>query len=727
MPISQSEEIQQEILSATEKMEAHQAAIEQQTKRKEKIEEELQSLANDVSLIVDHETGLSEQYKTNISAFENYFPDVALFFKTYQPQNKEVFIHENFANIIDTRTNAVVYEYPAYLMALKQFETYQTKPQSTHSKFFAHDEGLGEFLHSEQLNKIIQLHTERADVEQEKNKNGSRHSLPKYLNALVMFGVGLGYHIELMSKSHNLGSVYLIEPDLDVFYASLYTANWQQILSTIEQKGGSLHLSLGPQDSDFFDNLLAETYVNGRYEVAKTFGYIHNNSPEILGLVTEYKTRFFEMIQGWGFFDDGIMAISHFLQSVKDGVPIMKKNVEFDLDIATAPVFIVGNGPSLDQSIELLKQQKDKAIIISCGSALSALYKYGIEVDFHCEQERIFAVAEKIDYYAPKEYIEKQTLLTVSTVHPEVYKKFARALMSPKGSEPSTDLLLQDKLGKELFESALYITPTVANTAMVMAVQMGFKQFYLMGIDLGHKEDGAHHSQHSFYYDESGDDIDLYPKTDTQFLREGNFGGEFTADPIFNMSRVMLEKVIFNNQSLKVFNLSDGAKIEGAMPLSSDDVNLNLEIDKSYIVDKALELSSYKDNGDLVNRLEIAADIEGFKELCHTLFSALDKEVGSIKEGAELLRSLIFIMREKLTPQTKHFASLINGSMQHMQAMLIQLLYVSNDEKIALGDFNEGLSHYREFLNSAPVLYKKQYNKPLYKETSHLDALRKLS
>lgn len=121
----------------------------------------------------------------------------------------------------------------------------------------------------------------------------------------------------------------------------------------------------------------------------------------------QYRARFFEMIQGWVFFDDGIMALAHFLESIKLGVPIIKKNVPLDVDIANTPVFIIGNGPSLDQSIEMIKAQQDKAIIISCGSALSALYNYGIDIDFHCEQERIFAVAEKIDYYTPKEYLKK--------------------------------------------------------------------------------------------------------------------------------------------------------------------------------------------------------------------------------------------------------------------------------------------------------------------------------
>ena len=444
--------------------------LQKSIEAKQLVEEKLQAIANNLSLLVDEETALNSRFNNNMQAFQNHFPDIYDFFSNYSAKKIEVAIHEGFANLLDTESGDVMYEYPAYLMALAQVQTYQKSPLSSTSKFYQHDEKLGDFLHSRKLNPIVELLQSRVDSDVDKTQE-----LTKNLNALIMFGIGLGYQLELLLAQHNVGSVYLIEPCLDTFYASLYTANWQFILDSMDVREINLHISLGPQEEDFFEQLLKETYMNGRYEVAKTHLYIHQNSTDIMTLVKQYKARFFELIQGWGFFDDGIMAMSHFLKSLENGIPIAKKKVPFDIDIATTPVLIVGNGPSLDQHIDFIKQNSDKAIIISCASALSALYKCGIDVDIHCEQERIFAVAEKIDYYAPADYIKQLTLLAPATLHPAVHDKFARSMMAPKASEPSTSLLLQDVVGRELFEEAKHITPTVANTALVMATKLGFR------------------------------------------------------------------------------------------------------------------------------------------------------------------------------------------------------------------------------------------------------------
>jgi len=712
------------LLNKLPSVEEHEALLQKRIATKEQTEEKLQAIANNVSLLIDEQEKLDQQFKANMSAFEEHFPDINHFFKDYSPQKNHLIIHEHYANVIEDTTGKLMYDYPAYLMALAQVKAFEKSPLSSTSKFHLHDEKHGDFLHSQKLNPIISILQNRVDSNIDKTTQ-----LPKHINALVMFGIGLGFHLELLVKQHSAGSVYLIEPDLDTFYASLFTADWPNILKTLDEKGGNLHISLGPQEDEFFDDLLKETYLNGRYEVAKTYLYIHYNTPDITKLVTQYKSRFFEMIQGWGFFDDGIMAMSHFLASLKMGVPLVKKNVPFDLDIATTPVFIVGNGPSLDEHIDFIKQHHKKVIIISCASALSALYKCGVDIDFHCEQERIFAVAEKIDFYAPKEYIKKQTLLAPATVHPEVYKKFARAIMAPKASEPSTSLLLQDEEGKNLFEEAKNITPTVANTALVMATKLGFRKFYFLGVDLGYRKSGAHHSQHSFYYDDSGEDIDLYPEMEYEFINKGNFSGTFISDSIFNMSRLFLEKCVKENPQISCFNLSDGVYVEGLKPLKSTELTPILEnaveFDKADLVDKAYNLAAYFDHGELYQRLDEKMDIEGFAELCEWLIDSIDEEISSEKSAIDMLRKQSHIIREVELSGKRHLSLLINGSVLHIQAMLVRLLHEAEDESIALTDFKAGLALYREFLVEAPGVFKQHYKDPMYRETAHLDALRK--
>lgn len=724
MPNSNEENNQ--ILQHVDSLKQQQTILQRKTEAKQIIESKLQIQANNLSLLVDDDEALKLRYAKNMKAFKIHFPDIFDFFNVYSASKVEVVIHENFANLINIASGDVMYEYPAYLMALAQVQEYKKSPLSSTSKFFQHDEKLGNFLHSRKLNPIVKLLQARIDS----NDGDKAESLPKHLNALVMFGIGLGYQLELLLDQHTVGSVYLIEPSLDVFYGSLFTANWQYILDSMDAKDINLHISLGPQEEEFFDQLLKETYLNGRYEVAKTHLYVHQNSPEIKLLVEQYKTRFFEMIQGWGFFDDGIMAMSHFLKSLKNGIPLMKKKVAFDLDIATTPVIIVGNGPSLDQNIDFIKQHSEKAIIVSCASALSALYKCGIDVDIHCEQERIFAVAEKVDYYAPADYLKQLSLLTPATVHPAVYEKFSRAIMAPKASEPSTCLLLQDALGRELFEEFSHITPTVANTALVMATKLGFRQFYFIGVDLGRKKSGAHHSQHSFYYDEEGKDINLYPEMENEFINKGNFSGEFISDPIFNMSKLTLERFIAKNNDIKCFNLSDGVLVAGSVPTEqkvlAEKLSLISKFDKKALIDRAYELASYHDDGELYDRLVASVDLDDFEELCQWLSDDISGEINDIEKAITKIRAQTHIIREVEISGKRHLSLLINGSILHMQAMLTRLLYEAKNESVALSDFKIALQYYLEFLKEAPAVYREHYKEPLERDTEHLEALRKI-
>ena len=50
--------------------------------------------------------------------------------------------------------------------------------------------------------------------------------------------------------------------------------------------------------------------------------------------------------------------------------------------------FVIGSGPSLDELLPIIEAHKDRAVIISCGTALTVLARKGIKPDFHVEIER---------------------------------------------------------------------------------------------------------------------------------------------------------------------------------------------------------------------------------------------------------------------------------------------------------------------------------------------------
>ena len=407
-------------------------------------EKALQGLADSMSLLASSDDDLMKRYQENLSAFEQYHPEIYDFFKSYIPAKYIVDASDGFVNALNVDNGDFFYKYPSYLATKLQFDKFTNSPNIKKFNFDSEEVNEAKFMHVDSIESMISLLPPKNTSQSDNSTFNSNN-----LSSLILFGVGAGYHIELCAQHYNVACLYIIEPDLDLFFLSLFSINWRFVLTTFEQKGSSLHISLGEQNDSFFNDLMKKSADNGRYQMANVAGYIHYQSPAMSELLKEFNSRYLEMGQGWGFFDDAVMAIGHTLENIKNQVPIIKKDVVNTTDLADFPVFIVGNGPSLDGLIDAIKAHQGKAIIISCGSALSALYKYGIKPDFHCEQERTSPVTEKVIHYCPAEFLEGVVFLAPTTVHPNVFLLFERSIMAPKANEPSSALLLKDEEGKE--------------------------------------------------------------------------------------------------------------------------------------------------------------------------------------------------------------------------------------------------------------------------------------
>lgn len=676
----------------------------------QKQEDELQALADTMSLLGTTDDDLLMRFQDNLATFEEYYPDIYDFFKEYIPKQSIVDASDGFVNAINIDSGLPFYEYPSYLSTKLQFDKFTQAPNIKQFNFSTAEVNEAKFIHVDCLDAMIDLLPDKKLQSKKAQQNR-----PKNFSSLIVFGVGAGYQLELFAQQYEVSSIYIVEPDLDLFYLSLFSINWRFVLSSFDKKGSQLHISLGEQQDTFFDDTIRKSAKIGRYQMANVAGYIHYQSESISGLLTEFNNRYQEMGLGWGFFDDAVMAIGHTLENLNNKVPVLTKEAINNFEASKTPVFIVGNGPSLDESIETIKRFKDNAVIISCGSALSALYQYGIKPDFHCEQERTFPVAEQIEHYCPSEFLEGIVLLGPTTVHPAVYSMFNQAIMAAKASEPSSSLLLRDKQGSELFSAYHFINPTVANTALVMGYNLGFKSFYLFGIDLGYKQGTNHHSKKSMYYTEDEKDLDLYPDHGSDIIEmQGNFGDKFICDAFFHQSNSNLSKQILGFNDLHCFNLSDGAAIRGARPLHNEALAEVLEhaesIDKVSLVNQITRNSTYLDDSSLFNRLVIDLDYQYFDDVCQRFLGLNTPPVETFKQASDLLLQNSIA----LSSLTEHASFLLQGTVMHMQVVLTQLLYSLPDNKSSIELFNEGMVFYCQFLQKAPKYYRENAEQAHY-------------
>lgn len=670
----------------------------------ESLEKALQETSDKISLLVSSDEDLMKRYQENMLAFAEYHPEIHSFFKNYEPKKYIVDTTNGFVNAINVEDGSYFYSYPSYLMTKLQFQDYQTNPLIKKFHFFNRGTNVGNFLHVDFLKQLTDINEKRKADPSASNTT----TLSKELSSIVLFGLGAGYHLEMLATQHTASCIFIIEPDLDLFFLSFFAINWKLILETLDERGSRLHISLGEQKDTFFDDIMVFSAKNGRYQLCQVAGYLHYQSKALNDILDVFNKRYLEFGRGYGFFDDAVISCGHTLSNISNKVGLVKSNVckEFRLD--DIPVFIVGNGPSLDNMIPYIKKYRKKAVVISCGTTLSALYKYNLKPDIHCEQERTSTTTDILSLTCPKEFLEGILLIAPASVHPGVFNMFPEAIMALKANESGSELVLEDRVGKDLFESYQFINPTVANSSLTIATALGFKNFYFMGIDLGQKQGGNHHSKNSLYYDEKDSDEGLYYFNEKEsVLEEGNFGGTFICSQFFKESNNNMARKIASSPNINCFNVSDGALIKGAEPLPPNELDklfsrekdINFSEIKDYLLDECI----FKDNdGNFHKRLESNLDYDVFSKVCETLHDSTLQPITNVSDCAKVLLNQTEILRGC---ETK-IHDLLIGTLLHFQVCLSQFLYGGATLSSRLNDFNEGLVVYQNFLNVAPDYYR---------------------
>ena len=376
-----------------------------------------------------------------------------------------------------------------------------------------------------------------------------------FMDMLCMIGCGLGYHIEYILSKVRVNTMILVEPDVDVFYESLKHIEWESIF-----RSTNLVLSIGEKDTALVNKLENVLRQTGRHHIARLYTYKHYKSKETDSLHKLLDDNFNKIISGWGFFEDELLGIQHTTKNIETH-KVLHSNIRIPKD---TPVFLVGSGPSLDNDIAYIKQNLWNALIVSCGTATTALLDNGITPDVHVELER---TVETALWATNKEKLKHITLVAVNTVHPSVFALYKEAYIVLKPNDAGAKCI-QESGGK--FMQPLHCNPTCVNLGLAFVVNAGFKEVYLFGTDCGYKDKDNHHSKHSAYNDEEWMKDKKF-KFSGDIKREGNFGGYVFSDRVYDVCRNEMELLI-DACSTQVYNASDGALIYGATSIRTDDI-----------------------------------------------------------------------------------------------------------------------------------------------------------
>lgn len=634
----------------------------------------------------------SERFQKNIKSFETYFPNIAKEFKDYEPKVwLPVETPQGDINIANMENLVCWYSDTPKEDCLTNFKGFSDYPHKDGLILGYKGKKLAHYLHYKFVKETDDL------LEAVEDEEGT---LPENLQSMIMFGLGVGYQLEALAQNHNLEKLFLCEPNPDFFYASLFAIDWEAIFEAIDDKKGKLYINIGDDGTNLFRDLLSQFYSIGPYILNNTFFYQSYYNASLNTAIAKLREQLQVVITMGEYFDHAYHGIAQTKEALKREYPnlISKPETVFTYDEREVPVFLVGNGPSLDQSMEMIKEWKDKAIIISCGTALQVMHRNGIVPDFHAEIEQNRSSFDWASVIGDFDYLKQVTLLSCNGIHPDTCSLYKDVFVAFKEGESSTVSALQI-IGEKDYSVLQFAFPTVANFASNLFTQLGFRNLYLIGIDMGFVNDKRHHSQQSAYYHDDGEELYEYSDgINTSFVVPGNFRKTVFTKHEFKIAKMVMEQLISTApKDTNYYNCSDGAQIIGATPLTVDSVLItSTEDDKANAIavtrEKAFRML---DGHDVVKRYQDKYDKATLaKEL--TVFDEwLNKPIESKRDAEALVeqqKNLLFLSYQNGRSLLFYY---LYGTVNFANAMLTKLLYSSKDNGVE--QFEKGLEVWKRY------------------------------
>lgn len=672
----------------------------------------LESEAERVLLQAEQERAMVEtlpvRFANNIAAFKKYIPSIAEKFEYFKPEKSfRFFCNENgVPNLEWTETNVSIYGGNPYEECESQINTviesakpYYFVPAGEEKNYFNQ-------IHIDYMNKLASLYYSSVE------NIPINYGLDKNIPLCLMFGVGLGYQLSYLFEKSTPKNLFVFEPDSDLFYASLYCFDWWSLLGYLNNNSLGLHIFVGQNEDQIMMDMRAALSFRGEFIAANFYAFWHYPSDAIFNLINKVSRNLYLLTMGWGFFDDNLFAVSHSMENMINKVNFFKKTDNHDLLSNDIPVFVIGNGPSLDAAIPYIKKYRNKAFLISCGSGISALHKAGIKPDVCVAIERTKAVADFFGLLNDDDYLKDILFISSDVVHPDCMNYFSHSILTFKQDEAMYMLCAQNFSEMEKFKAMTHINPLVGNIGLALSVYLGFDNIYMFGLDNGYKTKEHHHSKHSAYYDKEGNAIRNLTElvsSHNEFVVPGNYGCDIISNAFFATSANVMSELLKEYEG-ECFNCSDGAFVKGAMPLhlhelkfDNDDVN-SAEIIKTLLNERSEPL------GICIDEIKNCFGVPMFFEVVDNIIEHLNVQVNTRDGFLDIMQQIQEYIIQLIDAGYAHIYRFLSGTITYTFSMLVLFLYRFKSDKITFTLVEKSILIITEYLEETKFLYQKAFD-----------------
>ncbi|QGH34055.1 DUF115 domain-containing protein [Gracilibacillus salitolerans] len=493
------------------------------------------------------------------------------------------------------------------------------------------------------------------DPNKEARRTFEQFELSNDTEHVIIFGVGLGYHIQLFIEAFPSITFTLYEPDLDILAYCLnnYSFEKNNRINTIVHDKTELYNELAKL-TDLHGNSIKVLALPSYMQVFKAeLDDLYEKMIDILKNKKNHLITNVSFQKQWT-----INAIKNFSKVLK--TPNIFKDVN-NLLFAGKPAIIVAAGPSLNEEFDNLRYIKENglAYIFSVGSSINSLIDEGIYPDAACtydpkEQNQI--VFKKLK---DKE-IDNIPLIFGSTVGHETIEDYPGQLLHMITSQDTvaTELLSGLKNHKIVLDAA-----SIAVVTFQLLVTLGFGKIILVGQNLAFQNKSMYATGIDYHSNFNIDNEELIKVEDVE-------GNQIFTNQTFNYMRKQLERYTTKVTDQIVYNTTvGGANIKGttyrrlidiiSADLTKSEVepnwfryNSNYDLDYSITKIQALKkkkkdlIKLLNDAKNKINQIESTLIVNA--DQIEARFQKFDKVFGKIKKNKFYLTFISPMIRVQL-------------------------------------------------------------------------------
>lgn len=474
-------------------------------------------------------------------------------------------------------------------------------------------------------------------IKKEPFKNTVKSYIKSYVNntikiprdfGLLIFGSGMGYHVEILCNKKNFSHCTVIEPNINRFIESLYCIDWKSILLGLDN---GYQLTLIVKDPDITDAnfkfiLQQQFYRQFPRITASTiiYSHDHDNNHESFKVVRE-SIKEFNNVSRVSMERAGpdCQRLINFVENVSNYHAIIDlKRSHFSC--SETKIAIIGAGPSLDKYIHLIKEHQEKLFIVSAGSSLKSLLANEIYPDIHFELEYLNLATDLLLHTGKNYDLSKIDLICSAEGNPGYLKLFNSARTFVQETSEIASILKPEFI---LSRGGL----TCTNGAAAIMSNLGNNDILFFGLDFAHTFD-EHHAENNITNESDLPDnlkeLEIggkLLKTAASTEVKDTRGNTVLTTPALFTARLLMESLCNENEN-KYYNCSYGAEIKGTEYITENDLGDLLE--KSKPKSKDIMYKELKLSPELIKRhtrttfdttfsinKQVLTEIERLKEL----------------------------------------------------------------------------------------------------------------